>query len=107
MGKGFDYDFVHALLTLADSLRIGQLLEHSFGGIAGLQAKPGDAVQTKYTVAEIPVTRAIQSQLPRPDSVVFQTVYFDPPEKLNYMEGIATPLGLTDFSGSGFGYAIV
>jgi hypothetical protein len=102
-GKGFEYDMVRAILALADTLRMGQLLEHGFGGIAALgQTK----FETNSTVTEIPVIRTIKS-VRKGDTVTMSTTYSNPPERIEYLEGVAIPIKLTNFGGDGKGKFVV
>lgn len=102
LGKGFDYDLVHAMISLSDSLRIGQLLEHTFGATAAFN-DPNHLASTNYTVTEIPVRRTIKANEVKDGTYYFTTRYDSAPDKVEYLEGIATPLGLHDFQGTGAG----
>lgn len=102
-GKGFDYDFVRAILAMSDSLRLGQLLEQGFGAIPALSENTYNA---PYTVTEIPVTRQISSRR-KGDSLFVNAVYAEAPEKIEYLEGIAIPIELKKFGGNGSGRMVV
>lgn len=102
-GKGFDYDMVRAILALADTLRMAQLFEQSFGGIAALG---NDAYADPSMMTEIPITRLIQSER-KGDSIFVTTRYINPPERIEYLEGIAIPIALNKFNGSGKGKSVV
>src|SRR5581483_3655408 len=99
VGKGYDYDMVHAMLSLTDSLRMGQLLELGFGGLAA-QASP---YTSPSTATEIPITRTVSATPGKNGSLEFHVTYFDPPKHVDYLEGIATPLGINRFYGAGHG----
>ncbi|HWF45194.1 MAG TPA: hypothetical protein VG537_11175 [Candidatus Kapabacteria bacterium] len=98
VGKGYDYDMVHAMLSLTDSLRIGQLLELGFGGLAGT----GQQYTSLSTATEIPITRSVTSRSNR-NSITVRATYFEPPKNIDYLEGIATPLIIKQFRGGGMG----
>jgi hypothetical protein len=98
IGKGYDYDMVHAMLSLTDSLRIGQLLELGFGGLAATE-RP---YTSSSTATEIPITRSVTSSANR-NSIAVRARYFDPPKNIDYLEGIATPLIIKQFRGGGMG----
>jgi hypothetical protein len=99
VGKGYDYDFVHAMLSLTDSLRMGQLLEQGFGALGAVV----EAASSLSTVTEIPVHRSVIAKEHEPGRLAISTTYSNPPAKIEYLEGIATPLGIERFSGSGSG----
>jgi hypothetical protein len=99
VGKGYDYDFVHAMLSLTDSLRMGQLLEIGFGGLGAVDQK----FTSPSTVTEIPVTRTVTSRELGDGRLAIRTTYSEPPKTIEYLEGIATPLGIERFAGSGSG----
>jgi hypothetical protein len=102
-GKGFEYDMVRAILALADTLRMSQLFEQGFGGIAALGQR---AYADPSTMTEVPVTRRIQSQR-KGDSIFVTAAYINPPDKIEYLEGIAIPIVLTNFRSGGAGKAVV
>jgi hypothetical protein len=112
LGEGYDYDFTHAMLSLTDSLRVGQLLEPGFGAIAAATNKPeGSGFTSAYTATEIPIKRTV---LPisvkhkgTEDSITIRATYSDAPARIDYLEGLAATLGLTEYKGSGSGYAVV
>lgn len=102
-GKGFEYDMVRAILALSDTLRMGQLLEQGFGGLAALD-QPNYI--TNSTVTEIPVQRAIRSTR-KGDSIFVTAKYSNPPERIEYLEGVAIPIILKNFGGDGNGKFVV
>ncbi len=102
-GKGFEYDMVRAILALSDTLRMGQLLEQGFGGLAALDQSNYTA---NSTVTEIPVIRAIKSTR-KGDSIFVTAKYSNPPERIEYLEGVAIPIVLTNFGGEGKGKFLV
>ena len=55
IGHGYQYDMVHAMLSLTDSLRMGQLLEFGMGGMAAANGP----YTSPSTTTEIPVTRTV------------------------------------------------
>jgi hypothetical protein len=99
VGKGYDYDMVHALLSLSDSLRMGQLLELGFGGLA---ATKGEYV-SHSTATEIPMMRRVTSTVKSNDDITVNATYYDAPKQIEYLEGIATPMGINKFAGGGAG----
>lgn len=99
VGQGYDYDMVHALLSLSDSLRIGQLLELGFGALAASKEK-----YTSFSTAtEIPVTRTVMFIPSAKHGGKFTATYANPPARIEYLEGIATPMGVLGFHGHGEG----
>ena len=99
IGKGYDYDMVHAMLSLTDSLRMGQLLELGFGGLAGLD-RP---YTSPSTATEIHVIRTVTAKPTDKNTLTARAAYFDAPKKIDYLEGIATPMGIKNFYGAGAG----
>jgi hypothetical protein len=102
-GKGFEYDMVRAILALSDTLRMGQLLEQGFGGLAALDKQNYTA---NSTVTEIPVVRSINSTR-KGDSIFVTAKYSNPPERIEYLEGVAIPIVLKNFGGDGKGKFLV
>ncbi len=100
VGKGYDYDMVHAMLALADTLRLGQLFEQGFGGLAALDG--GGKYSSWFTVTEVPVRRSVTAQADGA-TVTLQASYSEPPKKIDYLEGIAYPMEVTEFKGKGSG----
>ncbi|SRR5579883_422084 len=98
VGKGYDYDMVHAMLSLTDSLRMGQLLEWGFGGLAAVEKE----YTSPSTATEIPITRTVTVKRSK-EALHVHAVYSNPPEQVDYLEGIATPLGILNFKGGGVG----
>lgn len=103
VGKGYDYDFVHAMLSLTDSLRMGQLLEHGFGALGAVD----EPFHSPSTVTEIPVQRTVTARESSSGRLGFHAAYTNAPEKIDYLEGIAMPLGIEKFSGGGTGEVFV
>jgi len=99
IGHGYDYDLVHAMLSLSDSLRMGQLLEMGFGGLAAARS----TYTSPSTTAEIPVTRTVSARHSGGESFDVSVRYTHPPDRIEYLEGIAMPLGILGYHGSGTG----
>jgi hypothetical protein len=99
IGHGYDYDVVHAMLSLSDSLRMGQLLEYGFGGIAAARAP----YSSPSTTTEIPITRTVSTTRSGSETLDVQVRYSDAPKRIEYLEGIAMPLGILDYHGGGSG----
>jgi len=99
VGHGYAYDMVHAMLSLTDSLRMGQLLEYGMGGMAALNAP----YTSPSTATEIPITRTVTSNRDGNNKLKVRASYFDPPQRIEYLEGIATPMGILHFYGGGTG----
>jgi hypothetical protein len=103
VGKGYDYDMVHAMLSVSDSLRIGQLLELGAAGLAGEQAPYNSA----STATEIPMSRTVTATQGGKETIRVIATYFNPPQKIDYLEGIATPMGVLGFHGGGAGEIVM
>jgi len=99
IGKGYDYDMVHAMLSLTDSLRMGQLLEFGFGGLAAVEGP----FTSPSTATEIHLTRTVSATEVGKGILKVHSSYFDAPKDIDYLEGIATPLGILSFYGAGSG----
>jgi hypothetical protein len=99
IGHGYDYDLVHAMLSLSDSLRMGQLLEFGFGGLAALRVP----YTSPSTTTEIPTSRTVTVHRSGPNTLQIFEHYSNPPAKIEYLEGIAMPLGILGYSGEGTG----
>jgi hypothetical protein len=99
IGHGYDYDLVHAMLSLSDSLRMGQLLEYGFGGLAALRSP----FISPSTTAEIPITRTVRSMRSGPGTLDVNVRYLNPPDRIEYLEGIAMPLTIMNYQGGGTG----
>jgi hypothetical protein len=99
VGHGYDYDMVHAMLSLTDSLRMGQLLEYGMGGLAAVKAP----YTSPSTATEIPIVRRVTSRRVGTEKLKVRASYFDPPNRIEYLEGIATPMGILHFYGGGTG----
>ena len=103
VGHEYPYDMVHAMLSLTDSRRMSQLLEYGMGGLAALRGP----YTSPSTTTEIPITRRITSRREGAGTLAVQTSYFDPPQRIEYMEGIATPMGILHYYGGGEGTATI
>jgi len=99
VGHGYDYDMVHAMLSLTDSIRMGQLLEYGMGGMAALHGP----YTSPSTATEIPITRRVTASREGNGKLKLAATYFDPPQRIEYLEGIATPMGILYFYGGGKG----
>jgi hypothetical protein len=99
IGHGYDYDLVHAMLSLSDSLRMGQLLEFGFGGMAAVK----EPYTSPSTTTEIPIKRTVSARRLNAETLDVHARYFDPPNRIEYLEGIAMPLGVLHYHGSGSG----
>ena len=99
VGHGYEYDMVHAMLSLTDSLRMGQLLEYGMGGMAAVNA----AYSSPSTTTEIAVTRKVTARKVGKESLKVSSQYFDPPQRIEYLEGIATPMSILHYYGGGTG----
>ncbi len=111
LGPDADYDFVHAMLSISDSLRMQQLFEHGFGALAASATKEGE-FSGPSTTTEIPITRTITLDKSIPeksgaDSLVIRGSYSNAPAHIDYLEGLSANLGLSEYRGSGRGYAVV
>jgi hypothetical protein len=95
IARAYDYDMLHALLSFTDSLRVGQLLEQGSGAFA---AASGNKVTIPYTLTEINVTGEI-SATATDKRLDYRGVFKNPPAKVDYLEGIAYPINISDFSG--------
>jgi hypothetical protein len=98
IARSFDYDMLHAMMSLADSLRIGQLLEQGFGAIAAFSGSNKGEVHTPYTMTEIHVTRNLEA-VKRDNQISFTGNFTDAPDTTQYLEGIAFPMNLQKFMG--------
>jgi hypothetical protein len=98
IARSFDYDMLHAMMSLADSLRIGELLEQGFGAIAAFSAGNNGTVHTPYTMTEIHVNRNLHVTR-KGDQITFTGTFTDPPDSTQYLEGIAFPMNLQHFTG--------
>ena len=103
VGHEYPYDMVHAMLSLTDSRRMAQLLEYGMGGLAALRGP----YTSPSTTTEIPVTRRVTSRTAGPGTLAVRTSYFDPPQRIEYLEGIATPMGILHYYGAGEGTATI
>ncbi|HEY3875652.1 MAG TPA: hypothetical protein VGM92_09260 [Candidatus Kapabacteria bacterium] len=96
---GYDYDLLHAMLSLSDSLRMGQLLEYGFGSLAALNG----TYTSPSTTAEIPITRKVTAKKYGPGMLDVHVRYENAPPRVEYLEGIAMPLFILDYYGAGAG----
>ncbi len=101
IGHGYPYDMVHAMLSLTDPLRMGQLLEYGMGGMAALKAP----YTSPSTATEIPITRRVTARALRAErgTLKVRASYFNPQKDIAYLEGIATPMSIIRFYGGGAG----
>lgn len=99
VGKGYDYDMVHAMLSLSDSVRMSQLLELGFGGLAAADAQ----YRSQTTATEIPIMRSVTVAKSGKNALHVTATYDSPPPRIEYLEGIATPMGILKFYGAGLG----
>lgn len=99
VGADYDYDLLHAILSLSDSLRMGQLLEYGFGGIAAANGP----YTSQTTTTEIPVTRTVSTKHSGAETLDVHVRYYDAPKRIEYLEGIAMPLGILHYEGGGTG----
>jgi hypothetical protein len=98
IARAFEPDITQAMLSLSDSLRVGQLLEH--GGLV----LHGSSV-TPYTITEIHVDRVLKV-VHSGKKIEFTGQLINSPAKLEYLEGIAFPMDITDFKGGTKGVAM-
>jgi len=97
--SAFDYDIHQAMLSLSDSLRVGQLLEHGSSVLAGSVVLP-------YTITEVHVDKTLSITTGK-DKITFAGTLTNPPEKLEYLEGIAFPMNVSKFKGGTRGMAVI
>jgi hypothetical protein len=102
IARSFDYDMLHAMMSLSDSLRVGQLLEEGFGVVAAFSAGNNGKVSTPYTMTEIPVTRNLNA-VKKGDKITFTGEFTNAPDSTQYLEGIAFPMNLQHFVGKSKG----
>ncbi|MEP7235442.1 MAG: hypothetical protein ABI778_09120, partial [Ignavibacteriota bacterium] len=106
VARSFEYDMLNAMLSLSDSLRIGQLLEEGFGAIAAFADGGKGKIQTPYTIAEIHVTRNLSVNR-KGDQLNYTGSFDAPPAKIDYLEGIAFPMKVENFKGGCYGSVIM
>jgi hypothetical protein len=99
ISRAFESDITQAMLSLSDSLRVGQLLEHGSSVLTGNGLSP-------YTMTEIHVDRALTVTNGR-DKFTFKGTFINPPPTLEYLEGIAFPMNLKNFRGGTRGTTII
>jgi hypothetical protein len=87
------------MLSLSDSLRVGQLLEHGSRVLAGSDVSP-------YTITEIHVDRQY-SVTPGKGKLLFTGTLSNAPKSLEYLEGIAFPMELSKFKGGTRGTVVL
>lgn len=98
IGRAFEYDLMQAVLSFSDSLRVGQLLEQGAGAIAAASAKT-KALQLPYTFTEIKLDRELSATAKADGSIAFEGKFINAPKKIEYLEGIAAPMGIENFTG--------
>jgi len=98
IARAFDYDMLHAMMSLADSLRIGQLLEQGFGAVAAFSGTNNGSLHTPFTITEIHVTRNLKA-IKNGNEISFIGNFTDAPDTTQYLEGIAFPMNLQQFMG--------
>lgn len=99
ISRAFESDITQAMLSLSDSLRVGQLLEHGSSVLAGNTTTP-------YTMTEIHVDKTL-SVTSGKDKLSFKGTFTNHPTKLEYLEGIAYPMNLTSFKGGTRGSSVL
>lgn len=102
IARSFDYDMLHAMMSLSDSLRVGQLLEQGFGAIAAFSGSNNGRIRTPYTMTEIPLTRNLKAEK-KGNTISFATEFTDIPDSTQYLEGIAFPMNIQNFKGKSMG----
>ncbi len=102
MSRSFDYDLLQAMLSLSDSLRVGQLLEQGFGAITAAASPKGEA-RLPYTITEVHATKSIKAKTGANGVISFAGSLIEPPSKIGYLEGMAWSMELTNFTGGTFG----
>lgn len=99
ISRAFEADITKAMLSLSDEHRIGQLLEHGSSVLAG-------NTQSPYAMTEINLERTLLVR-PSKESIQFTGTFTNPPKTLEYLEGIAYPMNLTNFKGGTRGNAVI
>ena len=84
------------------------MLGDRFHGTRGALAALGESYRSASTATEIPISRTVtarkeRSASPTEGQISFTTVYQAPPEKIDYLEGIATPMSILSFRGGAAG----
>ena len=97
---GYDYDVLHAMLALSDSLRMGQLLEYGAGAFAA--SKMG-TYTSPFTTTEIPIRRTVTATPHGSGTLDIHVRYDSAPARVEYLEGIAMPLYILHYYGAGDG----
>jgi len=105
IARAFDYDMLHAMMSLSDSLRVGQLLEEGFGAVAAFSDGNNGTLHTPYTMTEIPVTRNLKA-VKKGDNITFTGEFTNAPDSTQYLEGIAFPMNLQHFKGASSGHIV-
>ena len=106
IARNFEYDMLHAMMSLSDSLRIGQLLEQGFGAVAAFNNGNNGMMESPYTMAEIHVERKLTAHRSG-NQINYTGTFDDVPEKIDYLEGIAFPMKLEHFKGGCYGSVIM
>ena len=106
IARNFEYDMLHAMMSLSDSLRIGQLLEQGFGAVAAFNNGNNGKMESPYTMAEIHVERKLTAQRSG-NQINYTGTFDDVPEKIDYLEGIAFPMKLEHFKGGCYGSIVM
>ncbi len=96
IATAYEYEMMHAVLSYTDSLRIGQHLEQGSGALAALAS--GGKASLPYTMTEIHVTKDERASQ-KADTINYNATFSDPPQKMDYLEGIAFPITLKNFAG--------
>lgn len=98
IARNFEYDMLHAMMSLSDSLRIGQLLEHGFGVLAAFSNENKGTVSYPSTITEIHATKKLKAER-KGDQITFTGDFENTPDKIDYLEGIAFPMNVEHFVG--------
>lgn len=98
IARNFEYDMLHAMMSLSDSLRVGQLLEHGFGAIAAFSDGNKGMISYPSTITELHGIKKLKAER-KGDQITFTGDYENIPEKIDYLEGIAFPMGVENFVG--------
>jgi hypothetical protein len=104
--RNFEYDMLHAMMSLSDSLRLGQLLEQGFGAVAAFSEGNKGTMESPYTMAEIHVTRNLKAHRSG-DEINYTGTFTNVPDTIQYLEGIAFPMKLEHFNGGCYGTVIM
>lgn len=99
IGRAYEYDMMQAMLSLSDSLRVGQLLEQGAGALAALGAA-SQPVRLPYTLTEIKLDREISAARKAGGVISFEGKFASVPASIGYLEGIATKMDIEHFHAS-------